>query len=236
MKTVSRDEWLTARKALLVEEKALTRQRDALSAKRRALPWVRIDKPYSFATERGPATLSDLFGPHSQLIVYHFMYGPDWAEGCPSCSFWADNFEGIDIHLAHRDTRLIAVAKAPLETLTTYRKRMGWSFDFVSAHETDFNEDFDVSFSAEQVEAKDGTYNYRPGNLFGQEAAGVSVFARRNGEVYHTYSTYSRGLDMLNGAYHYLDLTPKGRDEDGLPFTMSWLRRRDQYEGSDNGS
>jgi predicted dithiol-disulfide oxidoreductase (DUF899 family) len=216
--------WLAARTELLAEEKDFTRARDALSARRRALPWVRIDKPYRFDTETGPATLADLFGGQRQLIVYHFMFGTDWEEGCPSCSFWADNFNGIGVHLAHRDTALIAVSKAPLAKLLAYRARMGWSFPWVSAGDSGFNEDFGVSFAGPGED-----YNYAPRTGTHSELHGVSVFLRDGEAVCHTYSTYARGLDMLNGAYHYLDLTPLGRHEEDLPWSMAWLRRHDQY-------
>jgi predicted dithiol-disulfide oxidoreductase (DUF899 family) len=228
---VSRDQWLAARKALLAKEKDFTRARDALSAERRALPWVRVEKTYTFDGPNGPETLGDLFDGRSQLVIYHFMYGPDWQEGCPSCSFWADNFDRIVVHLNHRDVSLAAVSRAPLETLLAYRERMGWSFPWVSSLHCDFNQDFDVSFTPEQLAAGSHTYNYRRGGFGGEEAPGISVFARdEEGDIFHTYSTFGRGLDMLNTAYHYLDLVPKGRDEDGLDFSMAWLRRRDQYE------
>ncbi len=222
---VSREAWLAERRALLAEEKAFTQARDALSARRRELPMVRIEKPYRFAGEAGEVTLTGLFGQHRQLIVYHFMFGPDWQEGCPSCSFWADNFAGIGIHLAHRDTALVAVSKAPLEKLLAYRKRMGWSFPWVSAGNSGFNEDFGVSFAGEG-----GEYNYAPRSGTHSELPGISVFLREGDAVFHTYSAYSRGLDMLNGAYHFLDLTPLGRQEEGLPWSMAWLRRHDSYE------
>jgi predicted dithiol-disulfide oxidoreductase (DUF899 family) len=223
---VSRSDWLAARKALLEEEKAFTRQRDALSAKRRALPAVRIDKDYRFHGPAGEMTLADLFGDRSQLIVQHFMYGPDWEEGCPSCSFWADGFNGLDIHLRHRDTALVAVARAPLEKLRAYAARMGWTFPFVSSLGSDFNYDFSVSFRAGEPRE----YNYASSGFPAEEAPGISVFLRDGKDILHTYSTYARGLDMMNAAYHYLDLTPKGRDEDGDPHPMAWLRRHDQYQ------
>ncbi|RMF40858.1 MAG: DUF899 domain-containing protein [Alphaproteobacteria bacterium] len=227
---VTREKWLKARLELLEAEKAFTRERDALSARRRALPWVRVDTPYRFDTPEGPASLADLFDGRSQLIVSHFMYGPDWEEGCPSCSFWADGYDGLDIHLAHRDTAFVAVSRAPLEKLLAYRERMGWRFRWVSSLNTGFNRDFGVSFTPEEIAAGTAVYNYRPKGFPSTEAPGFSVFARRGTEVYHTYSTYARGLDMMNTAYHLLDLTPKGRDEDGLPWPMAWLRRHDRYE------
>ena len=221
----TRDDWLAERRALLAAEKDFTRQRDALSARRRDLPWVRVDRPYRFDTDRGPATLADLFGGNGQLIVYHFMFGADWDQGCPSCSFWADNFVGIGIHLAHRDTALVAVSKAPLAKLRTYHARMGWTFPWVSAGDSGFNEDYGVSFAGEG-----GSYNYAPRTGTHSELPGISVFAREGDQVFHTYSAYARGLDMMNGAYHFLDLTPKGRDEAGLPWPMAWVRRHDVYD------
>lgn len=228
---VSRAEWIEARKALLQKEKEFTRLRDELSAERRALPWVKIDKKYSFTGEMGELSLADLFEGRSQLIVYHFMFGPDWDEGCKSCSFWADNFDGIDIHLAHRDITLLAISRAPLEKLEAYKKRLGWRFKWVSSFGSDFNYDFGVSFTPEQMEKGEVEYNYRRTKFPVSEAHGLSVFANTgNGEIFHTYSTYSRGLDILNGAYHYMDMAPKGRDEADLDTSMAWLRRRDQYE------
>ena len=227
---VSREEWTEARKALLEKEKQFTRQRDELSQLRRELPWVRVTQEYVFEGTDGRKTLADLFAGRSQLIVYHFMFGPEWEEGCPSCSFWADNFEGIDVHLAHRDATLVAVSRASFEKLDAYRKRMGWTFPWYSSAASDFNFDFGVSFTPGQVEAGSASYNYRQTSVM-DELPGVSVFYRDGkGGVYHTYSTFSRGLDMLNGAYHFMDLLPKGRDEAELPWTMAWLRRHDQYE------
>lgn len=227
---VSREEWLAARTELLADEKRLNQLRDNLSRKRRELPWVRITKPYVFEGAHGRQSLTDLFGACSQLIVYHFMYGPNWEEGCPSCSFWADNFEGIPIHLAHRDAALVAVSRAPYAKLAAYRQRMGWTFPWYSSWGSDFNFDFQVSYTPEQITSGTAEYNYRRAQVL-EELPGISVFYRpAAGELYHTYSTYARGLDMLNGAYHYMDLLPKGRDEDGLPRTMAWLRRHDCYE------
>lgn len=232
-KVISSDQWLVARKELLAKEKEFTRLRDELSRARRALPWEKVEKEYVFDGPNGKETLADLFDGRSQLIIYHFMYGPDWEEGCPSCSFWADNFNGIDIHLAHRDITLIAVSRATLETLDAYRKRMGWNFKWVSSLGTDFNFDFNVSFAPDEIEKGEMTYNYRKAEFPSDEAPGVSVFFRNvQGEVFHTYSCFSRGLDILNGAYNYMDLAPKGRDEDDLAYSMSWLRRRDQYDSN----
>ncbi len=226
---VSEQEWLAARKAHLAKEKEFTRLRDQLSQERRALPWVKVSKRYVFDTAAGKQTLAELFGDRSQLIVYHFMFGPGWAEGCPSCSFWADNFNGIDVHLRHRDIQLIAVSRAPLAQLAAYKQRLGWSFNWVSSSDTDFNQDYQVSFTAEEIKG-DVSYNFERRRFPSEEAPGISVFYKdKQGEVFHTYSCYARGLDMLNGAYHFMDLAPKGRDEAALSFSMAWVRRRDQY-------
>ena len=229
---VSREDWLIARKAHLEDEKAFTRARDALSERRRSLPWVRVDKDYRFLTSDGEKSLSDLFGDKSQLIVVHFMMGPDWEEGCPSCSFWADGYSGLETHLSNRDATFVAVANTSLEKIDAYRTRMGWSFDWASALGSDFNQDFCVSFTPEALEAGTTEYNYRPAKFPSTEAPGISVFHKPDPDtIVHTYSTYSRGLDMLNTAYHLMDLLPKGRDEDSLDWPMQWLRRRDQYDG-----
>jgi predicted dithiol-disulfide oxidoreductase (DUF899 family) len=229
-KVVSREEWLVACKEHLAKEKEFTRLRDQLSQERRALPWVKIDKEYVFDGPNGRETLADLFEDRSQLIVYHFMYGPDWAEGCPSCSFWADNFNGIVVHLKHRDITLVAISRAPLGKLEAYKKRMGWNFKWLSSYGSDFNHDYQVSFTPDEMEKGEVFYNFQRRKFPSEEAPGISVFYRNErGEVFNTYSCYARGLDMLNGAYHYMDLAPKGRDEQGLPHTMAWLRRHDQY-------
>jgi predicted dithiol-disulfide oxidoreductase (DUF899 family) len=228
-RVVSREEWLAARKQLLAKEKAFTEARDRLSEERRALPWVKVDKAYVFDGPGGKETLSDLFAGRGQLLVYHFMFGPDWKEGCPSCSFWADGYDGIVVHLSHRDVSLVAISRAPLEKLEAYKRRMGWSFKWVSSYGNDFNRDYQVSFTPE--EQKTAVYNYQPRGFGSSEAPGVSVFAKgEDGQIFHTYSCYARGLDALNGAYQLLDLVPKGRDEQGLPYPMAWVRRHDQYE------
>lgn len=225
----TREEWLTQRLELLDREKELNRRRDELAEARRRLPWVRLDKEYEFEGADGPRSLADLFDDRGQLLVYHFMYGPDWDEGCPSCSFWADGFDGTAVHLAHRDVTLVCVSRAPYPQLAAYRERMGWSFPWYSSSGSDFNFDFGVSFTSEQ-QAAGGTYNFRREDQLPDEAPGLSAFVQRDGEVYHTYSTYSRGLDPINPAYQLLDLAPKGRDEDGLEWTMAWLRRHDAYD------
>lgn len=226
---VSRKEWLEARTRLLTKEKELIRLRDSLSEERRALPRVRIDEPYVFERTRGKASLAELFDGHSQLVVYHFMFAPEWEAGCKSCTFWADNFERNVIHLAERDVTLLAISRAPLEKLTKYAKRLGWSFDWASSYGNQFNYDFGVSFTPAQIASGEVTYNFRKQKPYGSELPGISVFVKDDaGAVFHTYSTYSRGLDMMNAAYHYLDLVPKGRDEaEGQ--AMSWLKRRDEY-------
>ncbi len=229
-KVVSREEWLVARREHLTKEKEFTRLRDRLSKERRELPWVKVEKQYVFDGPDGKESLADLFEGKSQLIVYHFMFGPDWDEGCPSCSFWADNYNGIVIHLNQRDINLVTVSRAPLDKLETYKKRMGWGFKWVSSYGDDFNWDYHVSFTPEEMEKGEMFYNFGTTSFPSDEGPGISVFYKSgNGEIFHTYSCYMRGLDMLNGAYHFMDLTPKGRDEDDLPFTMAWLRRRDQY-------
>lgn len=226
---VSREDWLTERKSLLEREKAFTKERDELSAARRSLPWVKVEKTYAFDTADGRKTLADLFGDKSQLVVYHFMLGPEWEAGCKSCSFWADNFNGIDVHLAQRDVAFMAISRAPLEKVDAFKERMGWSFDWHSSAPSDFNLDYQASYDPEQHARGEAIHNYRVLQHEMDEMAGISVFARRGDDVFHTYSTYSRGLDLMNAAYNYLDLVPKGRDEGDLPFTMAWLKHHDSY-------
>ena len=227
---VSRDEWIAARKRHLLKEKELTRLRDALSRERRELPWVKVEKRYVFDGPDGKATLADLFQGRSQLIVYHFMLGPGWGEGCKSCSFWADGLDRIVVHLNQRDVSVVVVSRAPLAEIESFKKRMGWSFTWVSSHECDFNRDYHVSFAADKLAAGTVYYNYEPREFPSEEAPGVSVFLKdERGQVFHTYSCYARGLDMLNPAYHYLDLVPKGRAEEGLPYSMAWVRHHDSY-------
>jgi predicted dithiol-disulfide oxidoreductase (DUF899 family) len=229
---VSTDDWLEARKELLDKEKEFTRLRDQLSQQRRDLPWERVDKDYRFAGPTGDVTLADLFAGRQQLIVYHFMFDPSDEEGCPSCSFWADNFNGIDVHLRQRDVSFVAVSRAPIAKLEAFKKRMGWSFTWVSSFASDFNYDLHVSFTPEELAREEAFYNYAMGNPGGTEREGVSVFYRdQQGQVFHTYSAFARGIDMLNGAYHYLDLVPKGRDEAGHDFPQFWVRHHDRYDG-----
>jgi predicted dithiol-disulfide oxidoreductase (DUF899 family) len=226
----TREQWLAARLDLLEAEKEFTRQRDVLTRRRMAMPWERVEKSYRFEGPNGALSLAGLFDGRSQLIVYHFMFAPDWDEACKSCSFWADNFNNIPVHLNHRDVAFTAVSRAPLAKINAYKKRMGWSFPWVSSDGSDFNFDYQASFTPEQLAAGQAYYNYRIQPNTVSDQVGISVFARNErGEMFHTYSCYSRGVDMLNGAYHYLDLVPKGRDEDDLKFTMAWVRRHDQY-------
>jgi predicted dithiol-disulfide oxidoreductase (DUF899 family) len=230
---VSQDQWLAARKALLEKEKEFTKARDRLSEARRALPWVKVGKNYVFDGPHGRETLSDLFGGKSQLIVYHFMLGPGWVQGCPSCSFLADHFDGAVVHLTQRDVSLVVVSRAPFAEIEAYKKRMGWKFKWVSSHGTDFNRDFHVSFAPEEKARGKVEYNYALTDFPSDEAPGLSAFIKNEaGEVLHTYSSYARGLDILVGTYNFLDMAPKGRDEDALPWTMAWVRRHDEYEPS----
>jgi predicted dithiol-disulfide oxidoreductase (DUF899 family) len=247
--TGTREEWLAARLDLLEAEKDLTRRSDELARRRRELPWVRVDKAYRFNTDRGSATLEDLFGGRSQLLVYHFMFGPDYKAGCPSCSMIADGFDGFAVHLANHDVALWAVSRAPLAKLQAYKRRLGWTFPWASSHGGDFNFDFNVSMTEEQQRKGGVEYNYRRGGpvtrqasepgtrcaascgtdvlTFRRDLPGMSAFVREDGGVYHTYSTYARGLDGLWGAYQWLDRAPKGRNEAGGP----WWRRHDEYDG-----
>jgi predicted dithiol-disulfide oxidoreductase (DUF899 family) len=228
---VSPEEWLAARKGLLAKEKEFTRLRDELSRQRRELPWERVDKRYVFAGPDGPETLADLFAGRGQLAVYHFMFGPEWPEGCPSCSMAADHFDGSLAHLAQRDVTLIAVSRARPERIAAFQKRMGWRFKWVSSHENDFNRDYRVSFTPEEMAQGNAPYNYDRKGFPSDEAPGLSVFLKgEDGEIYHTYSTYARGLEELLGVYTYLDFAPKGRDEAGLPHPMAWVRHHDRYE------
>jgi predicted dithiol-disulfide oxidoreductase (DUF899 family) len=223
---VSHADWTQARKNLLAKEKEFLRTRDALSRARRELPWERVEKRYVFDGADGPRTLADLFGERSQLAIYHFMLAPEWEAGCVGCSFWADSFDRVAAHLAARDVAFLAVSRAPYAKLAAYQKRMGWSFAWVSSAGSDFNYDYGVSFD---TSTREHVYNYEKADIGGPERPGLSVFARDGESLFHTYSTYARGLDMLNVAYQILDLVPKGRDEEGLSSPASWVRRRDEY-------
>ena len=227
---VSPEKWLAARRALLREEKEFTKLRDRLAARRRELPWVKVDKPYVFESPTGQLTLADLFEGRSQLIVYHFMFGPGWEEGCKSCSYVSDHLAPAVVHLQARDVAFAAISHAPLGEIAPFKERMGWAFNWVSSHGNDFNRDYHVSFTAEELAKGKVYYNYDMMEFPVEEAPGLSVFARaKNGEVYHTYSTYGRGLDQLVGTYTLLDLVAKGRGEDSEA-TMSWVRHHDRYD------
>jgi predicted dithiol-disulfide oxidoreductase (DUF899 family) len=229
-KIVSGREWIAARKRLLTKERKFTKLRDALSKARRDLPWEAVTKEYVFEGPDGKQTLAELFDGRSQLIVYHFMFGPDWIAGCPHCSFWADNFDPVIVHLNHRDATMIAVSRAPFKKLAAYKKRMGWNFKWVSSAGNDFNFDCHVSFTPQELAKKKAVYNYVTQDPGPAEREGVSVFFKDpKGRVFHTYSAFARGIDMLNTAYHYLDLAPKGRDEAGHDFPQFWVRRHDEY-------
>ena len=229
-KIVSKNGWIAARKVLLKKEKEFTALRDQLSQQRRDLPWVAVDKEYVFDGPNGKETLPDLFDGRSQLIVYHFMYDPNWDVGCPSCSFWADNFNDIIVHLNQRDVTLIAISKAPFNKIAAYKKRMGWDFKWVSSYDTDFNFDYHVSFTQEELAKKKAFYNFISQDPRTSEREGISVFYKDlSDKIFYTYSAYARGIDILNNTYNYLDLVPKGRDEDGYDFPMAWVRRHDEY-------
>ena len=228
---LSHDAWVAARLDLLRREKEFSKARDEIARLRRALPWEKVTKPYAFDGPGGRQTLADLFEGRRQLVVYHFMFDPEWKEGCAHCSFWADSFNalGEGTHLAHRDTTFVAISRAPLAKLDAFKKRMGWSFKWVSSAPSDFNFDFGVSFTPDEQAHGTGVYNYVPGESV-SEREGASVFYKdENGDVYHTYSTYARGIDLLNVTYNFLDLTPKGRDEAHLSDAQAWVRHHDKY-------
>ena len=228
---VTRESWLKARRDLLDREKELTRLRDQVTRERQELPWVKVEKNYSFNSIDGTRSLAQLFGNQSQLIVQHFMFGENWDEGCPMCSFWADNHDAMMVHLSQRDVSLVAVSRGPIEKLLAYKQRMGWQFEWVSSSDSTFNFDFQVSFTPDILESGQASYNYRPFAGQMEEMPGFSVFLKdEDGTVYHTYSLFSRGLDALNPAYQFLDLLPRGRNEGELPYPMSWVRRHDSYQ------
>jgi predicted dithiol-disulfide oxidoreductase (DUF899 family) len=228
---VSQDQWVAQRRALLAREKELTHLRDRVARERRALPWVRIKKNYVFDAPEGRRTLADLFDGHHQLVVQHFMFAPGWEQGCKSCSFMADHIDGARVHLAHRDVSLVVISRAPLPELERFRQRMGWQFKWVSSHGNDFNHDFGVSFTEEERAKGEVYYNYGMQPFPLEEAPGISAFYKNTaGVVFHTYSTYGRGVELMMGAYDFLDIAPKGRDEDNLPYAMDWIRHHDRYE------
>jgi len=227
----SHEAWLAARKALLLKEKAFTKARDDLSRQRRELPWETVDKTYAFEGADGKKTLAELFDGRHQLIVYHFMFLPEWDEGCPSCSFWADNFDRVIVHMNHRDTSMVAISHAAYPKLAAYRKRMGWGFTWLSSAGSDFNYDYHVAFTEDEMARGKALYNYTVQDPHIAEREGVSVFYKADaGTIYHTYSAFARGIDLLNTAYNYLDLTPKGRDEDAEEFPQFWVERHDEYD------
>jgi predicted dithiol-disulfide oxidoreductase (DUF899 family) len=229
---VSHDDWITARRALLQKEKNFTRLRDELNEQRRGLPWEPVTKPYTFEGSNGKQSLSDLFDGRGQLIVWHFMFGPQWEQGCSHCSFWADGWNGVVEHLKHRDTAMIAISQAPLSKIEPFRRRMGWSFNWLSSAHSDFNFDYQASVRPEELAAKSVLYNYQRIEPFSDQMHGCSTFCKdEQGDLFHTYSTYGRGVDMLNVAYQFLDLTAKGRDEDfSQKHPSGWVRHRDRYE------
>lgn len=227
---VSKQKWLETRRQLLQEEKELTRRRDELAAKRQQLPCVKVDKNYTFDGPKGKVSLADLFNGRSQLFVYHFMFGPDWKEGCPSCSFVCDHLDGILTHLAARDVAVTMVSRAPFAKIEPFKQRMGWKFNWVSSHESDFNYDFHVSFTDEEVASGKVNYNFAKQEFPSAEGPGFSVFTNdTEGNVFHTYSSFSRGVEEIMATYTILDMVPKGRDEDQLPFPMAWVRYHDCY-------
>jgi predicted dithiol-disulfide oxidoreductase (DUF899 family) len=227
---VSHEEWLSTRTAFLAREKEFTRLRDELSRQRRELPWEKVDKQYVFDGPNGKETLAELFENRSQLVVYHFMFPPEDDEGCPHCSFWADNFNGIGVHLNHRDVTFVAISRAPLAKIEQFKQRMGWSFKWVSSFQSDFNYEYQASFPPDAVQRGAVFYNYTQMDAGMMDREGASVFYKdENGAVFHTYSCYARGIDMLNGTYHFLDLVPKGRDEQGLDDPQAWVRHHDKY-------
>jgi predicted dithiol-disulfide oxidoreductase (DUF899 family) len=228
---VSRDQWVAQRKALLAREKELTHLRDQIARERRALPWVRIEKNYVFDAPEGRRTLAELFEGRHQLVVQHFMFAPGWDQGCKSCSFMADHIDGAKLHLAQRDVALVVISRAPLEEIERFRQRMGWQFRWVSSYGTDFNHDFGVSFTPEELAKGEVYYNYTMQSFPQEEAPGISAFYKDDADdVFHTYSTYGRGVEIMMGTYSFLDIAPKGRDEERLAYTMEWVRHHDRYE------
>ena len=233
-KVVSPVKWLDARKQLLAKEREFTHLRDELSRLRREMPWEKVEKKYVFEGPKGKQTLADLFEGRSQLIIYHFMFGPGWKEGCPSCSYISDSFDGVIPHIRQRDTTLTVVSRATWPEIEAFQKRMGWRFHWVSSFGTDFNYDYQVT--GQKDDAGKTYYNYERTEFPSDELPGLSVFSKRDGEIYHSYSSYARGLDILLPTYNLLDMTPKGRDEEGLPWPMAWVRHHDRYEDAPAGA
>ena len=232
-RVISKEAWIAERKTLLEREKKLTHLRDEVARERRSLPWVKIEKNYVFDSSEGQRTLAELFEGRSQLLVQHFMFGPGWEQGCPSCSYMADHTDGMNVHLRHRDITMLAISRAPLAEIERFRSRMGWKFRWVSSFGTDFNYDFNVSFTQEERAKGEVYYNFGMQPLQGEEMPGISVFCRNDaGEVFHTYSTYGRGVEVMMGAYNMMDLTPKGRGERDVPHKMEWVRHHDRYEAA----
>lgn len=230
-RVVTHNRWLAARTALLEKEKELTRLHDQLARQRRNLPWELVEKPYTFNAPEGRIAFADLFGRHSQLIVYHFMFAPEWEQACKHCSFWVDHLHATLPHLAARDVALACVSRAPLSKIKPFKKRMGWKFPWVSSLDSDFNYDFQVSFRPEQLQRSLVYYNYRDSKMKASDLPGTSVFYKdKAGRIFHTYSCYARGLEPFNGTYQLLDLVPKGRDEAGLPWSMAWVKYHDEYD------
>jgi len=234
-KVVSQNEWLAARKRLLVKEKKFSKLRDQLNRQRRELPWVKVEEEYVFDGPHGQKTLADLFDGKSQLIVYHFMFGPDWGEGCPHCSFWADHYDSVNLHLGQRDTTLVVISRAPWKKIAPFKERMGWRFKWLSSNRNYFNFDLHVSFTPEDVKSGKAVYNYAPLDMDIDEREGVSAFYKdKKGDIYHTYSSYARGIDLLNTTYNFLDLTAKGRDEHP-DHAQDWVRYHDKYKNASSG-
>lgn len=234
-KVISPKDWLAARKRLLIKEKKFSKLRDQLNRERRELPWVRVDKEYVFAGPDGRETLAQLFAGKSQLIVYHFMFGPGWREGCPHCSFWADHYDSVNLHIGQRDTTLVVISRAPWKEIEPFKKRMGWRFKWLSSHGNDFNFDFHVSFTPEEIKSGKLFYNYADLEMDMDEREGVSAFYQdRQGNIYHTYSAYARGIDLLNTTYNFLDLTARGRDENPER-AQDWVRFHDKYPTAPSG-
>ena len=228
-KVVSREEWIIARQALLKKEKEFTHLREQLAEQRRALPWEKVDKEYAFETQQGKQTLADLFGDKSQLVIYQFMFAPEWEEGCPHCSFWADHYDGMLPHLSRRDVSFVVVSRAPLEKINRFKQRMGWSFKWVSSGQTDYNYEYQASFRQADIQRKSVFYNYTTSGMNLTDREGISVFYKdENRDIFHTYSTYARGIDAVNPTYQFLDLVPMGRNETPKN-PQDWVRHHDRY-------